>query len=113
MVEKIADIIWSEQKGVVTGSTTVIFKTAHDVSQTVLRLHSNPDDWDWVVKKEGQCYAHKQNGIRIEEAEDVSLKVYVHSIPDDWNEGDVKRKIVPEMLQTHVKEIKQTQVVAL
>uniref|UniRef100_A0A7S1N862 Exonuclease domain-containing protein n=1 Tax=Eutreptiella gymnastica TaxID=73025 RepID=A0A7S1N862_9EUGL len=109
LVEKVADITWSENKGVVTGNTTVIFKTAHDVSQTVLRLHSNPDDWDWVVKKEGQCYAHKQNGIRIEEAEDVSLKVYVHSIPDDWNEGDVKKKLVPEMLQTHVKEIKQTQ----
>ena len=58
---------WTEEKGVPMGQCAVVFKSVHDVPQLVLRLHSNPDDWDWVVKREGQCYTHKHNGIKIEE----------------------------------------------
>ena len=81
----------------------VVFKQTHDVAQMILRLHSNPDDWDWCVKKEGQTYTNKHNGIRVEEAEDVALKAYVHSIPDDWSEVEVKKRLVPDILIPHVK----------
>ena len=39
----------------------------------------------------------------------MALKVYVHSIPDDWSEVDVKKRVVPAVLAPHVKEVKPTQ----
>eukprot|EP00668_Euglena_longa_P008166 GGOE01009825.1.p1 GENE.GGOE01009825.1~~GGOE01009825.1.p1 ORF type:complete len:492 (-),score=93.68 GGOE01009825.1:1574-3049(-) len=110
LVDRLGDIQWTEQSeqplSPVVGSTTLVFKSVNDVSQMVLRLHSNIDDWEWVVKKEGQCYIHKHNNMKIEEVEDIGLKVYVHSVPDDWSEADVKRNLVPEVLIPHVLEVK-------
>ena len=67
VVDKLSEIEWAEEKGGRVGKTVVVFKNTHDVAQMILRLHSNPDDWDWCVKKEGQTYINKHNGIKVEE----------------------------------------------
>lgn len=111
LVDTVQEVQWATTAGAAgtRGSTLVVFKNASDVEQMMLRLHSNIDDWDWMVRREGQCYVHKGNAMRIEEVEDASLKVFIHSIPDDWSEGNVKKRLVPEVLHPHVLEVKPIQ----
>lgn len=94
--------------GATLGRTVVVFKTAEKAAEMMLRLHSNPDEWEWVVKKDGYYYLHKQLGIKVEELCDSGTQVFLHSIPDGWSDANV-RWLVPEDLQSGIHSVKLLQ----
>lgn len=108
-VKSVKDVQFSPlANGAVLGRTVIVFNKPEKAAEMMLRIHSSPDEWEWVVKKEGYYYLHKKNGIKVEEMSDPGTQVFLHSIPDSWNEADV-RWLIPETMQQEVSQIKLLQ----
>jgi hypothetical protein len=92
------------KKIVSIGPGSVSLRSEDDVKELILRLHSSPDEWDWTVGREGHQYVHAKTGLKVQQIDDPACKIYIHSIPEDWTEKEV-RSLIPDFILSSVTTV--------